>query len=422
MRCDDVVAVILGGGRGARLYPLTAQRAKPAVPLGTKYRLIDIPISNCINSGVSKIYVLTQFLSVSLHAHIYQAYKFDIFSKGFVTLLPAEQTLTSDSWYQGTADAVRKQMHRFVQWRPRDIIILSGDHLYNMDYSRFIEFHRQRDADVTIAVQPVSARDAGRFGILKTEPDGAITRFREKPKEKEELLGLESNPGSEKPYLGSMGIYVFKSEVLSDFMDGPGEDFGNNIIPSAMESHSVYGYEFRGYWEDIGTISAFYKANLDMVGLDTKFDLIDPKNPIYTRSRFLPPTRMGQCRVRATAMAEGCTIGDVELEECVIGLRSLIRSGTRMCRVIMMGADHLEEEEIAFGQPFEGMPRLGIGRDCRIEGAIIDKNARIGNGVIIASHEGRPDADNELFCVRDGIVVIPKNTVIPHGTVIGQSG
>ena len=418
MRMEKVIAVILGGGRGTRLHPLTSLRAKPAVPLGGKYRLIDIPISNCINSKIYKIFVLTQFLVGSLHRHINGAYKFDHFSTGFVELLPAEQTLTSEKWYQGTADAVRRKMHRFIQWMPEEIMILAGDHLYRMDYRRFIRFHRERNADVTIAVQPISAKDASRFGILTAGEDGRILNFHEKPQTVIELGGLESYPGSDKPYLGSMGIYVFKKSILETLLKGDDEDFGRDIIPAAISSCSLYAYPFEDYWGDIGTISAFYEANLTLTRSHPPFEFYTPRQPIYTHPQQLPPTQMDACRTSSVAIAEGCIIGDVDIEESVIGLRSIIRSDTKLKRVVMMGADYYEDRDRLSKNLRLERPDIGIGEGCRIERAIIDKNARIGRGITIRSHVGEPDSENESYSIKDGIVVVHKNAIIPHGMTI----
>ena len=416
----DVLAVILGGGRGSRLYPLTKLRAKPAVPLAGKYRLIDIPISNCINSGVTRIFVLTQFLSASLHRHVYQTYKFDVFSRGFVEILPAEQTLTSTDWYQGTADAVRRQLPRFLSRAPDDVLILAGDHLYRMDYREFIAFHRERRADVSIAVLPVPPQEASRYGILKTDEEGRITAFQEKPKTPEELAGLESPTGDEgRPYLGSMGIYVFRMDVLTRLLEEtPGDDFGGDIIPAAIQSVRVYAFPFDGYWEDIGTISAFYEANLALTRPNPPFDFYDPARPIYTRPRFLPASRVDGCRLDRVVVADGCRLYDADLEECVIGLRSMVRPGARLSRVVMMGADYYENEAQKAENRRLGRPHVGIGAGAHIERAIIDKNARIGQGVVIRSHEGEPDREEENYVIRDGIVVIPKNAIIPDGTTI----
>ena len=416
---QDVLGVILGGGRGTRLYPLTKMRAKPAVPLAGKYRLIDIPVSNCINSGVNRIFVLSQFLAASLHRHVARTYKFDIFSAGFVEILAAEQTLTSDAWYQGTADAVRKQLRHLVTRPADDVVILSGDHLYRMDYGEFIDFHREARADVSIATIPVSAEDASRYGILKIDEEGLIHEFREKPSHAEELDGLETRIGDPRPYLASMGIYVFRLDVLIRLLEEtPGDDFGKQIIPAAIESTRVYGFQFEGYWEDIGTISAFYEANLAMTRPDPPFDFYDPNRPIYARPRFLPASRIDGCNLERTVVADGCRLYEADIEDCSFGLRSIVRPGSRLRQVVMMGADFYEDEVQKAENRRLDRPPIGIGTGASIERAIIDKNACIGKGVVIRSHEGEPDGEEELYAVRDGIVVIPKNTVIPDGTII----
>jgi glucose-1-phosphate adenylyltransferase len=419
MSMRDVMAVILGGGRGTRLYPLTKLRAKPAVPIGGRYRLIDVPISNCLNSGVEKIYVMTQFLSASLHRHIYQTYKFDLFSGGFVYILAAEETPSGMDWYQGTADAVRKQLSRFVHAHVDDILVLSGDHLYRMDYVDFVALHREKRADVTIAVQPVIRADAPRFGILKTDEDGRITAFHEKP-HASELDGLESLADSDRPYMASMGVYVFRQDVLRELLEGSdAEDFGRQIIPAAIERLRVYAFPFDGYWEDIGTVRAFYAANLALTLPDPPFDFYDPRHPIYTRPRFLPPSRADGCDLERTVLAEGCLLQDSDLRESVIGLRSIIGPDVRVTRTVMMGADFYETPERKAENRRLGRPDVGIGRGCIIEGVIIDKNARIGEGVTIRPQP--PDEEmleTENYVIRDGVVVIPKNAVIPDGTII----
>lgn len=419
MQLQDVLAVVLGGGRGARLYPLTKLRAKPAVPIAGKYRLIDIPISNCINSGITHIFVLTQFLSASLHRHVFGTYKFDVFSGGFVEILPAEQTLTRADWYQGTADAVRQQMHRFLSREPEDMLILSGDHLYRMDYSQFIHFHRESRADVTVAVLPVSATDALRYGILQTNDEGRIVAFREKPQGAEALEGLESRHGDGRPYLASMGIYVFRMDVLVRLLEeNSGDDFGRHIVPAAIESVRVYAFPFDSYWEDIGTITAFYEANLALTRPNPPFNFYDPHHPIYTRPRFLPPSRIDGCRMEQVVVAEGCWLYNSDIEECIIGLRSVVRPGAQLRQVVMMGADYYEDDAEKAENRRLGRPHVGIGQGVHIERAIIDKNARIGQGVIIRSHEGEPDQEEEHYVIRDGIVVIPKNATIPNETTI----
>ena len=419
MAMQDVLALILGGGQGKRLYPLTKLRAKPAVPIGGKYRLIDIPISNCLNSGVHKIYVLTQFLSASLHRHIYQTYKFDLFSGGFVYILAAEETPSGMDWFQGTADAVRKQLARLASAFAEDVLILSGDHLYRMDYAEFIELHREKRADVTIAVQPVARADAPRLGILKTDEDGRITAFHEKP-QAGKLDGLESLPGHDKPYLASMGIYLFRMDVLRKVLEeSDAEDFGRQIIPAAIEKLRVYAFPFAGYWEDIGTIRTFYETNLALTLPEPPFDFYDSRHLIFTRPRFLPPSRADGCDLERTVLAEGCLIEDSHIRESVIGLRSIIGPDVRITRTVMMGADFYETPERKAENRRIGRPDVGIGRGCTIEGAIIDKNARIGAGVTIrapAASEGM--VETEDYVIRDGIVVIPKNAVITDGTII----
>ena len=419
MAIRDVMALILGGGRGSRLYPLTKLRAKPAVPIGGKYRLIDIPISNCLNSGIHKIYVLTQFLSASLHRHIYQTYKFDVFSGGFVYILAAEETPSGMDWYQGTADAVRKQLRRFTHAHVEDILILSGDHLYRMDYAEFVELHREERADVTIAVQPVARADAPRFGILKTDDDGRITSFHEKPRD-DELEGLESIPDSDKPYLASMGIYLFRADMLRQVLEeSDAEDFGKQIIPAAIESLRVYAFPFDGYWEDIGTIRALYEANLALTLPNPPFDFYDPKHPIYSRPRFLPSSRADDCHLERVVLTEGCLIEKSDVRESVLGLRSIIRPGTQVTRTVMMGADFYETLDRKAENRRQGRPDVGIGRGSIVEQAIIDKNARIGEGVTIRPHDPNEEmVETENYMIQDGVVVIPKNAIIPDGTVI----
>jgi glucose-1-phosphate adenylyltransferase len=415
----DVLALILGGGQGTRLYPLTKLRAKPAVPLGGKYRLIDIPISLCINADIARIYVLTQFLSESLHRHIYQTYKFDVFTDGFVQILAAEETRTGMDWYQGTADAVRKQLWRLEHARPEDVLILSGDHLYRMDYTEFIELHRENRADVTIAVQPVDAAAATRFGILKMDGDGRITSFHEKPAP-EELDGLASASGTEKPYMASMGIYVFRADVLQRVLRrSEAEDFGREVIPDAIEDSRVYAFEFDGYWEDIGTVRAFYEANLALGRPDPPFDFYDMEHPIYTHPRFLPPSVTDGCDLEKAVVADGCLIHGSDIRESVVGLRSVVAPEVRIIRSVIMGADFYETPERKAENPTLGRPDVGIGRGSSIEGAIIDKNARIGEGVTIRAHDPEGEmVETENYVIRDGIVVIPKNAVIADGTVI----
>jgi glucose-1-phosphate adenylyltransferase len=419
MPFQDVQAVVLGGGQGARLYPLTKMRTKPAVPIGGQYRLIDISLSNCINSGIMRAFILTQYLPASLHRHVQQTYQFDVFSGGSIEILPAEKTRGDAGWYLGTADAVRRQLERILSRAPKDVLILSGDHMYRMDYTRFIELHREKQADATIAVLPVPAEDASRYGILKTDTRDRIVAFQEKPREAEALRTLQSRPGDERPYLASMGIYVFSIEALTDLLKRvDGVDFGQHIIPGAIEAGRVYAFPFEGYWEDIGTVSAFYEANLALTRPDPPFDFYDPERPIYTHSRFLPSSRIDGCRIERTIVADGCRLYEADIEDCVIGLRSMVRPHAQLRQVVMMGADLYETVDKKAENRLLGRPHIGIGQGSRIERAIIDKNARIGQGVTIRCHAGEPDLDTESYSIRDGIVVIPKNAVIARGTTI----
>jgi glucose-1-phosphate adenylyltransferase len=415
MAYEDVLAVILGGGRGARLWPLTKVRAKPAVPIAGKYRLIDIPVSNCLNSGVHQISILTQFNSVSLHRHISRTYNFDSFHPGWVQVLAAEQTFSSEGWYQGTADAVRKQLFEIRVTGARDILVLAGDHLYRMDYGGLMDFHRAESADVTVAVQPVAGDEASRFGILKLGADGRIRSFVEKPQSPEALQGFISRDDPEKPYVGSMGIYVFRAEVLFDLLEGQHTDFGGDVIPSAIGSHRVFGLPFHGYWADIGTIRAFYDANLALAQPKPLFSFDDPSGPIFTRARFLPGTRIYDVKLDRVLLADGCVVQGAEIRNSVVGLRSVIGDDVVIRDTVLMGADYYEEAGPAAG---DDRPSLGIGHGCRIAGAIIDKNARIGENVRIEPFPRGVDRDHENWTVRDGVVVVPKDGVLLPGTVV----
>ncbi|MGD2205585.1 MAG: glucose-1-phosphate adenylyltransferase [Anaerolineae bacterium] len=423
MSVRNVLGLILGGGVGTRLFPLTKMQAKPAVPLGGKYRLIDIPISNCLNSGISKIQLLTQYNSASLHQHIHETYKFDAFSGGFVQILAAArmgEREPTDSWYQGTADAVRKQLLEILTIRPSEVLILSGDHLYQMDYTEFVELHRERDADVTIAVQPVTAENAVRFGILQTDERGRIVAFKEKPETPEERAGLESGDDPDKPYLASMGIYVFKPEVLETLLREHDEkDFGRHIIPISMNTYRVYAYSFSGYWEDIGTIRSFFEANLALARPDPPFNLHDPTWPIYTRPRYLPNSRIEDCELDNALIADGCIIQKASISEAVIGPRSTIGQGTCLERVVVMGADSYEIDAQKIANRNAGIPDIGIGINCHISEAIIDANARIGKNVMINRHSpDEPDVEMDTHSLRGGVVVIPQGAVILDNTVI----
>jgi glucose-1-phosphate adenylyltransferase len=410
---DDILAVILGGGKGARLYPLTKLRSKPAVPIAGKYRLIDIPLSNCINSGIYRIAILTQFNSVSLHRHISSSYNFDKFHAGWVQIWAAEQTAQSLDWYQGTADAVRKQLFEIQSAHTHYVLVLAGDHLYHMDYSDMAEFHLETDADITVAAQPVCAAEASRLGLIKRDSNSRIVEFAEKPTDPGTLKHMISRDDKEKPYLASMGIYLFNTEILIELLHTTTfDDFGTHVIPSSIHTHKVYGYDFNGYWEDIGTIRRFYEANLKLTMPDAEFNLYDPEYPIYTHSRFLPGTRVTHSRIENVLLAEGGVIEDAEIIHSIIGLRSRIGAGCRIVDSILMGSDYYIDEKDA------QRLRIGIGKNCQIDCAIIDKNARLGEGVIIERFPVGTDLDHDTWFVRDGIVVIPKNAVIPSGTII----
>ncbi|MBI9049818.1 MAG: glucose-1-phosphate adenylyltransferase [Anaerolineaceae bacterium] len=415
---DEVLTVILGGGRGSRLYPLTQQRSKPAVPIAGQYRLIDIPISNCINSGFYRIAVLTQFNSVSLHRHISRTYQFDTFHTGWVQIWAAEQTMQHTDWYQGTADAVRKQLFEIRSSRAKYVLILAGDHLYRMDYQKLIQSHWDNDADITVAVQPILKEEAGRFGILKREADNRIVNFAEKPQDEQLLELMKSRDDEKKPYLGSMGIYLFKTNVLIELLEEYDfEDFGGHVIPHAIGSHRVYGYDFDDYWMDIGTIRSFYETNLQLTEEESPFNFFEPQRPIYTRARYIPGSVIANSQLENVLLAQGCRIVDCRIEHSVIGLRSQIQSNTLIKDSIIMGSDYYEKNTDEMNVQID--TPLGIGRDCHIEGAIIDKNAHIGDGVKIKPFAKGTDFDSQQYVVRDGIVVVPKNTVLSDGMEIG---
>ena len=419
------MAVILGGGRGTRLYPLTQLRSKPAVPLAGKYRLVDIPISNCINSGLRNIFVLSQFQSASLNRHVSRTYRFDPFSHGFVEILAAEQTESSMDWYQGTADAVRQQLHRLLRQGVENILVLSGDQLYIMDFRKIIEAHAASRADITVAATPVTASDVSEFGILQIDGFGTVTDFVEKPREVRTLerLALSEQTlaargvATNRRYLASMGIYVFRPEILSQALENPTPiDFGKEVIPEAIAQHRVHSHFFAGYWEDIGTIRTFYAANLEVASPHPPIDLYSERAPIYTRPRFLPGTQMQRVRLEDSIVCEGSRLKDAEIDHSVIGIRSIVGRGVRLSHTIMMGADFYEAEDNAHATT-ELIP-VGVGAGSSIESAIIDKNARIGEGVTIHNREGIQRFDGPGYYIRDGIVIVPKNGVIPVGTVI----
>ncbi len=417
----------MGGGQGKRLFPLTRDRAKPAVPLGGKYRLVDVPISNCINSGFRRTYILTQFNSASLHRHLSLSYKFDHFSSGFVEILAAEQTYSDSTWYQGTADAVRKNLGHFLNHDFDYLLILSGDQLYRMDFRTLVDQHAQTAADITIATIPVSRQQASALGILQIDADRRIQRFVEKPSDpavqdslklqKEWYPRLGIDDGREL-LLASMGIYVFNRAVLKPLLDNTHTDFGKHIIPDAIQSRRVFSYVFQGYWEDIGTIRSFFEANLDLVSELPRFNFFDMTAPIFSRPRYLPGSKINGAHIDHALVADGCIINYATISHSVIGLRSLVGAGSQLHRVVSMGCDYYETQESIAEHESQGVPRIGIGRNTRIENAIIDKNARIGDHVVITP-AGKPDnVDHKDYFIRDGIVVVPRGSVIPHGTVI----
>jgi glucose-1-phosphate adenylyltransferase len=424
---SDVLSVIMGGGQGTRLFPLTKERAKPAVPLAGKYRLVDIPISNCINSGLRRIYLLTQFNSASLHRHIAQSYKFDHFSGGFVEILAAEQSFTDTSWYQGTADAVRKNMIHFLNHDWEYLLILSGDQLYRMDFRPVIQLHQEKEADITIATIPVTRDAAQALGIMQTNQESRITRFVEKPKEAAVLDSLKlprewysrlDIKGDGDLFLASMGIYVFNRDVIRRLLDNTLTDFGKHIIPQAIKDLKVYSSVFQGYWEDIGTIRAFFDANLDVTSELPRFNFFDMASPIFSRPRFLPGSKINGAQIDHAVISDGCILNHARITHSIMGLRSLVGAGTTLHRVILLGCDYYESQESITQHEQSGKPRIGIGANCRIDNTIVDKNARIGNNVVI-SPAGKPDkVDHANYYIRDGIVIIPKNGIIPHGMVI----
>ncbi len=413
----DVLAVIMGGGRGQRLYPLTMDRSKPAVPIAGKYRLIDIPISNCINSGAYRVFVLTQFNSVSLHRHITNSYKFDAFHTGWVEVLAAEQTLKSEDWYQGTADAVRKQLGEIQATGAQHVLILAGDHLYRMDYTGMVNYHLEKEAEITVAVQPVAREDATRFGLLKRHFSGRIVDFVEKPRDPEAQARMVSRDDPARPYLGSMGIYVFKTRTLVDLLlDHPDfDDFGSDVIPYAIGKMPIVGFDFDGYWQDIGTVRSFYDTSLALTVPNAPFNFYDVKSPIYTHSRFLPSSSITDSHLKDVMLTEGCVIHQSEITHSIIGLRSLIGAGACIRDSIIMGNDYYER-----GVPEGGIP-LGIGPHCHIEGAILDKNVRIGESVRIKPFPRGTDFNGGNWVVQDGIVVIPNRAILPSGTLIGPA-
>ncbi|EFA74309.1 glucose-1-phosphate adenylyltransferase [Cylindrospermopsis raciborskii CENA303] len=426
-----VLAIILGGGAGTRLYPLTKLRAKPAVPVAGKYRLIDIPVSNCINSEIFKIYVLTQFNSASLNRHIARAYNFSGFSDGFVEVLAAQQTPENPNWFQGTADAVRQYIWMLEEWDVDEFLILSGDHLYRMDYRLFVQRHRETNADITLSVIPIDGRRASDFGLMKIDNGGRVIDFSEKPKGEAlakmqvdtTILGLTSEEARSQPYIASMGIYVFKKDVLIKLLRESLEktDFGKEIIPDAAKDHNVQAYLFDGYWEDIGTIEAFYNANLALTQQPVPpFSFYDEEAPIYTRARYLPPSKLLDCDIKESMIGEGCILKNCRIQHSVLGVRSRVESGSIVEESLIMGSDFYQPSVERVCNLDKGDIPLGIGTDTIIRRAIIDKNARIGHNVRIINKDNVQEAEREKqgFYIRSGIVVVLKNAVIPDGTII----
>jgi glucose-1-phosphate adenylyltransferase len=411
---NDVLTLILGGGRGTRLFPLTHMRSKPAVPIGGKYRLIDIPISNCLHAGLKRIYVLTQFNSASLNRHVAQTYRLDLFSEGFVEVLAAEQTPDNANWFQGTADAVRQASRHFESLDASYYLILAGDHLYRMDFCELIDSHIESQADITIAAQPVDRTDASEMGIFRFDGLGHIAGFEEKP-DAARLTEIKSSapPGSvggltpDKPYVASMGIYVFSRDVLLDILKRPGVDFGKEIIPAALATHHVQAYLYRGYWADVGTIDAFYEANIQLTRAGAPFNFFHPHRPIYTHPRFLPSTRAYGCRIDRAIISEGCYLDMCEIEESVVGIRTHAAAGSKITRSVLLGADYYQEEDAGV----DGVG-LGIGRDVVLDRVIVDKNARIADGVRLVNDGNVRHADGDGYYIRDGIIVVPKGAVV----------
>ena len=425
-----VISFILGGGRGVGLHPLTSYRSTPAVSVAGKYRLIDIPISNCINSGLQRIYVLTQFLSVSLHRHIANTYKFDPFSRGFVEVLAAQQTNEAADWYQGTADAVRQQIRYVLEDSCQHIVILSGDQLYRMDFQHLLKTHIDTNADATLAVLPATRDQVPGFGIVQLDDTGRVTGFVEKPKTPEAIdacrtpagwMDKQGIPGKGREHLASMGIYVFKREaLLSLLMARPlATDFGKEIFPRSIKTHRVQAHLFDGYWEDLGTVKAYHEANLALAGDAPPFDFHSPEGVIFTRMRFLPASRMQGAKLKHCLVSDGCVIEEgAELDMCVVGVRSRIGKGAVVRNTVILGADRFETDEERAANRAAGRPDLLIGEGTSIDGAILDKEVRIGRNVRITSKADAMDTESETHVVRDGVVVIPRGTVIPDGTVI----
>ncbi len=425
-----VISIIMGGGRGSRLYPLTKDRCKPAVPLASNYRLVDIPISNCLNSGFNQIFVLTQFNTASLHKHIQQTYKFDGFGRGFVDILAAEQTGDKESWYQGTADAVRQNLHHYNLKDEDLVLILSGDQLYRLDFDELARQHVENAADVTIAAKAMPSDQVSALGVMRVNPDLRIVEFVEKPKDPAVISSLvlggaaraRLSDKSATPYcLASMGIYLFSGKVMREALaDHTQTDFGKEVIPGLLASKRMMAYVFDGYWEDIGTVGSFWECNLTLTDPVPPFDFFDGQNPVYTHARYLPPAKLNGARAQRVLMADGAIVDDSELNRCVIGIRSVIRGGSRLENVVMMGADAFERPHDLAKNHGLGRPDVGVGPNCLIRNAIIDKNARIGAGCRLAP-TGLPEKwETDALFVRDGVIVVKKGAIVPPGTIVGE--
>ena len=420
----NVITYIMAGGQGSRLYPLTKMRSKPAVPIGGRFRLIDISVSNCIHSNYCRIYILTQFAAESLHSHIFLTYRFSIFAKDFITILSAQQTLESRDWYQGTADAVRQNLG-YIHEDDDYVLILSGDHLYRMDYRKFVEYHIEKNADITISVIPVESENAHYFGIMKANERGRIIDFQEKPNNPEALADLkipekalrEKGLTSErKTHLASMGIYVFKKEVLFDLLkESRHEDFGREVIPIALKRKKVWAYFFNDYWEDIGTIKSFFQAHIDLTCPVPKFNFYDENRPVYTHPRFLPGSKINYSDVENSILCEGSIVDPSTVKNSIVGIRSIIGKGSKLDHVVMMGADYFETHEQKIKNQKIGIPHVGVGQNCEIRRAIVDKNARIGNSVRLVNERNVENEERDNSVIVDGIIVIPKNAVLPDG-------
>ena len=424
---SHVISIILAGGAGKRLFPLTSDRSKPAVPLGGKYRLIDIPISNSINSGLNRMFVLTQYNSASLNRHIALGYRFDEFNRGFIEVLAAEQTMQSRDWFQGTADAVRQHLHRFTGRNDDYALILAGDQLYRMNYQKLLESHWRRNADVSVCVIPRSEEQASQLGLLKLDASGRILQFREKPsgdalremRTDTAAHGLNPRQTAQRPYLASMGIYLFRREVLVDLLSDPSSiDFGHQVIPIAIERYNSYGHLFDGYWEDLGTVGAFFQANINLTSSAPHFDFYDMSHPIYTHGRFLPPSRIERCVIRESVIAEGSLLQGASITSSIVGIRSVVGEDVVLDHALVMGADYYEDDDEKAYDWEMGIPNVGIGKGSIVRKAIIDKNAHIGCNVRILNEAGVQEFDGNGYYIRDGIVIVPKNGVLPDDSVV----